>query len=79
MVGSDGFNAWQMFVPGDVYEAAIPDLSSIEGLLDIPTGFLTWGVFAINIPGFVFDEFRYQYLSQTFWSRWSADFFAAQR
>lgn len=79
IVDPTGNPAWRMFVPGDVREAPIPDLSTIEGLDDIGTGFLTWAVFSVSIPGFSFDEFRYEYLNSRFWDRWSVDFFTAQR
>jgi len=51
MVGADGNPAWRMFLPGNVREAPIPDLSGIPEITDIPSGFLTWGVFAVSIPG----------------------------
>lgn len=79
IVDPTGNPAWRMFLPGNVREAPIPDLSSIEGLDDINPGFLTWAVFAISIPGFDFDEFRYEYLNDRFWSRWAVDYFTAQR
>lgn len=79
IVGADGNPAWRMFVPGDVTEAPIPDLGSIEGIDDMPPGFLTWGIFSVSIPGFDFDEFRYEYLSDRYWSRWAVDFYTAQR
>ncbi|GAB5550380.1 MAG: hypothetical protein SangKO_101400 [Sandaracinaceae bacterium] len=79
MVGADGNPAWRMFLPGNVREAPIPDLSGIPEITDIPSGFLTWGVFAVSIPGFDFDEFRYEYLSDRYWDAWAVDFFSAQR
>lgn len=79
ITGSDGNPAWRMFLPGHVREAPAPDLSSIPGLEDMPPGFLSWGVFAISIPNFKFDEFRYSDLNDLFWTRWSSDFFTAQR
>lgn len=79
IVDPTGNPAWRMFLPGTVRAAPIPDLSSIEGIDDIGTGFVTWGVFAISIPGFAFDEFRYEYLSDRYWRRWAVDFFLAQR
>ncbi|MEZ4339454.1 MAG: IPT/TIG domain-containing protein [Sandaracinaceae bacterium] len=79
IVDATGNPAWRMFLPGDVREAPIPDLSSIEGLDDLNPGFLTWAVFAVSIPGFDFDEFRYEYLNSRFWSRWAVDYFTAQR
>ena len=70
---------WSMFVPGNVHEAPMPNLAEIEGISDIAGGFLTWAVFSVQVPGFVFDEFRYNYLAQALWDRYSLDVFAAQR
>lgn len=78
MVGGDGQPAWRMFVRGDVFEAPIPDLSSIEGLDDISSGPITWAVYAVKIPGFDFDTFSYAHLNDRFWSHYSVDYFAAQ-
>jgi hypothetical protein len=79
MVGADGNPAWRMYLPGNVREAPAPDFASIPGLEDLPPGFLTWGVFAISIPGFDFNEFRYSDLNDFFWTRWAVDFYTAQR
>ncbi|HJL15040.1 MAG TPA: IPT/TIG domain-containing protein [Sandaracinaceae bacterium LLY-WYZ-13_1] len=79
IIGADGNPAWRMFVPGNVREAPIPNLSTIEGIDDMPSGFLTWAVFAVTIPGFDFDEFSYEYLSERYWTRWALDVFLAQR
>lgn len=79
MIGADGNPAWRMFLPGNVRSAPAPDFSTIEGLDDIPTGFFTWGVFAVSIPGFNFNEFRYEYLNDAFWSRWALDAWLGQR
>jgi hypothetical protein len=68
MVGGDGNPAWQMFVPGDVYEAPLPDFSMVPGLEDISSGTIFWAIFSIKVPGFVFDEFRYSYLNDRYWS-----------
>jgi hypothetical protein len=79
MVGGDGNPAWRHFVPGNVYEAPIPDLSSIEEIDDISAGFITWVVYAVKIPGFDFDEFSYTYLQDRFWSHYAVDYFTATR
>jgi len=68
MIGGDGNPAWRMFVPGNVYEAPIPDFSSIPELEDISSGTIIWAVFSISVPGFTFDEFRYTYLNDRYWS-----------
>ncbi|HUF85549.1 MAG TPA: IPT/TIG domain-containing protein, partial [Acidimicrobiia bacterium] len=77
--GADGNPAWRQFLPGDVREAPIPNLSSIEGIDDMPPGFMSWAVFAITIPGLDFDTFSYEYLSDRFWTRWALDVYLAQR
>ncbi len=79
VVGADGNPWWRYIVAGDVREAPVPDLSGIPTLGDLPPGFMTWGVFAVTIPDYDFNAFRYQDLNDTFWTRWSADFFLAQR
>ncbi len=79
MVGADGNPAWRMYTPGNVREAPAPDLSSIPGLDDLPSGFLQWAVFAITIPGFDFNTFRYSDLNSFYWSRSAANSFLAQR
>jgi hypothetical protein len=79
MVGADNNPAWRMYLPGDVREAPAPDLSSIPGLDDLPPGYLTWAVYAISIPGFDFDTFRYSDLNDFFWTRSAVDYFIAQR
>lgn len=79
MIGGDGNPAWRHFAPGDVREAPIPDLSTIPEIDDISEGFITWVVYAVQIPGFRFDEFSYLYLQDRFWSAWSYDVFTAQR
>jgi len=79
MIGGDGNPAWRHFAPGNVREAPIPDLSTIPGIDDISPGFVTWVVYAIKIPGFRFDEFRYTYLQDRFWSHYAVDYFTAQQ
>lgn len=79
MLDPTGNPAWRMFVPGNVNEAPIPDLSSIDGLDDIGSGFLAWAVFSISIPGFDFDELSYRHLNTRYWDAWSSETFTAQR
>ena len=76
--GGDGNPAWRYVVRGDVTEAPIPDLSSIEGLEDVAGGTLSWLVFAVHIPGFDFDEFSYAHLNDRYWDAWSVDMFTAR-
>lgn len=77
VIGGDGMPAWRMFVRGDTFEAPMPDLSSIPGIPDVATGTLFWVVYAVRIPGFNFDEFRYTYLNDRYWSQASYNFFNA--
>jgi len=79
MVGGDGNPAWRHYARGSVYEAPIPDLSSIPEIDDISSGFITWQVYAVKIPGFDFDEFSYTYLQQRYWSHHASDYFTATR
>jgi hypothetical protein len=75
--GGDGNPAWRHFTPGNVREAPIPDLSTIPEISDISPGVITWAVFAVKIPGFVYDEFSYTYLYDAYWSHSSLDLFTA--
>lgn len=79
IIGADGNSWWRYICAGNVREAPVPDLSSIPTLGDLPPGFMTWGVFAVTIPDYDFNEFRYADLNDIYWTRWSADFFLAQR
>ncbi len=78
MVGGDGNPAWRMFLPGDVTEAPIPDLSSIPMIEDIAGGYITWVVYAVTIPGFDFDTFTYNHLNQRYWSHYSYNYFLSE-
>ena len=78
MLGGDFMPAWRMFVRGDVFEAPMPDLSTIEGLEDVTPGDVTWVVYAVKIPGFDFDTFSYAHLNDRYWSHYSYDYFTAQ-
>ncbi len=88
ITGADGNPAWRVFLPGNVHEAPIPDLSTLATLFpevppeliqDIPSGFLQWRVQAIGIPGFDFNEFRYSDMNDLYWTRWARNSFTAQR
>lgn len=79
MVGEDGNPAWRMFVPGDQFEAPLPDFSSIDGLADITAGVVSWSITSIRIPGFDFNEVSYSDLNRRSWVAWSSDLFTAQR
>lgn len=70
---------WRMFVPGTVQQTPVPDFGSIEGLGDITSGFITWGVWAISIDGFMFDNLRYTDVNGSNWSREALDAWVFQR
>lgn len=70
---------WRMMVPGNITQVPVPDFGSIEGLGDIGTGFITWGVFAISIDGFMFDNLRYSDLNGNNWEREALDTWVFQR
>jgi len=75
VTGGDGFPAWEQFVPGTLTESPLPDLSSIEGLEDIPAGFLDWVVRGVRIEGFEFNSFHYGHLSPRVWTHTAVDNF----
>ncbi len=79
LVGGDNNPAWRSFVRGDIYEAPIPDLSSIPEITDIADGFVTWVVYAIDIPGFDFNTVNYGDQAQRRWSAWAVDVFTARQ
>ena len=79
MIGSDGNPAWRHLAPGNVFEAPVPDLSSIPGIPDVTEGSVIWAVYAIRIPDFDFDSFSYRYLNDRYWTAWATDTFRATR
>jgi hypothetical protein len=79
MVDSDGNPAWRHILPGDVFEAPVPDFSPVPGVPDIESGVVTWVVYAARSPGLVFDEFSYRYFETAYWSHYAYDVFTATR
>ena len=79
MIGADGNPAWKMFVPGELQEAPIPNLETVPGINDLPSGQVVWGIFAIRMPSFDFDRVSYAVLNELLWEAWSIDVFTAQR
>lgn len=64
---------WQTFARGSERAFYFPDISRIEGLADLPAGLqLYMNITGIRTPGFDFDNFRYTYLSQLYWTGYSA-------
>lgn len=64
---------WQTFANGSARSFSYPDLSRIEGLRDLPAGAqLYLSINAFRTPGFVFNEFRYNFLSQLYWTAYAS-------
>ncbi len=64
---------WQTYANRTERTFRFPDLSGVMGLRDLPTGqsfymYLT----AFRVAGFDFNEFRYNNLSQLYWSAYAA-------
>jgi hypothetical protein len=79
MTGGDGQPAWRQFIPGDVHEAPIPNttVTATCGAPDYSGGFVQWGVYAVQIPGFDYNTFSYSYLNDQYWTGSAVDFFSA--
>lgn len=71
----DQLPIWRILLPGDRLEYDLPDLAAIAGLPEPPSGYSIWIVYGISSPGFVYNEFSYRFLSQSYWSAFSADAF----
>jgi hypothetical protein len=71
----DQLPLWRILIPGDQLSYELPDLAAVAGLPAPPSGYTVWIVYGISSPGFVYDEFTYRYLSQSYWSAFSADAF----
>ena len=78
-MGGDGVPAWRQIVPGTVFDTAIPDLSTVEGLRDIAVGSVSWGIKAVKIPNFNYNAFQYPILSQQYWTHEAYNTFIARR
>jgi hypothetical protein len=79
IVGGDGLPAWSQILPGDAREVPIPDLSSIAGQSDLPSGFIQWAVTAVKIDDFRYNEFQYTYMQQRYWTHTAENVFFARR
>ena len=71
----DQLPLWRILIPGDQLSYELPDLAAIASLPAPPSGYTVWIVYGISSPGFVYNEFTYRYLSQSYWSAFSADAF----
>jgi hypothetical protein len=79
IIGGDGLPAWTQVVSGELTASTIPDFSSVPELTDVPAGVIVWSVRAIRIEDFDFDAFKYNLLSERFWTHTSIDTFTMQR
>jgi hypothetical protein len=66
---------WQIILPGDQTSFVLPDLTALAGLPELPSDYSVWVTYGIESPGFVYDEWSYRYLNQSYWSAYSADVF----
>jgi hypothetical protein len=64
---------WQHHFPGNVREIGIPDISMIPTLTDIPRGIYQLSVCGFRVAGFDYNNFRYQYLSQYYWTAFATN------
>jgi hypothetical protein len=71
----DQLPLWRIILSGDQLSYDLPDLAAVADLPAPPSGYTVWIVYGISSPGFVYNEFSYRYLSQTYWSAFSADAF----
>ncbi|MFO0605296.1 MAG: IPT/TIG domain-containing protein [Polyangiales bacterium] len=64
---------WQSFTPGTARSFVFPDVSRVEGLSDMPQGQpLYLNVTGFRLPGFVYNDLRYNWLSQFNWTAYAA-------
>jgi hypothetical protein len=64
---------WQHHFPSMDRNFYVPDISSIPGLTDMPRGLYDLSICAIDVPGFDFNQFRYQFLSQYYWTAYASN------
>ncbi len=63
---------WQHLAPGRERTIRYPDLSSLMGLADLPTGsLLQLSLVGVRIPGFDFNRFTYTTIGQAYWSAYA--------
>lgn len=59
---------WRFFVPGNVREVFLPDLSAVETATKLQPGVMVWTVRAVKIDGFDFNRFDYGDLRGSAWT-----------
>jgi hypothetical protein len=64
---------WQHHFQGSVHQIAMPDISHIMGLTDIPHGIYQLSVCGFRVAGFDWNNFRYQYLAQYYWTAYATN------
>lgn len=62
---------WQTFALGSERAFRFPNIGTIMGLGDLPTTPLYMSVTGLRVPGFNFNEFRYTWLSQLYWTAYA--------
>jgi hypothetical protein len=64
---------WQHHFPGTAREIAIPDISMVPMLNDMPRGIYQLSVCGIRVTGFDFNNFNYRWLNRFYWSAYSGN------
>ena len=65
-------NSWQHLAPGAERAITYPNLSSLMGLADLPSGsLLGLSLVGVRIPGFDFNRFTYATIGQAYWSAYA--------
>ncbi len=74
----DQIPIWKYILPGHMTTYTVPDLTAIAGLPELPSGYSVWVIWGIESPGFVYDSWSYRFLSNNYWSAYTADVFIFQ-
>ena len=64
---------WQHHFPGTAREIAIPDISMIPMLNDMPRGVYQLSVCGLRVSGFDFNNFNYRWLNRFYWTAYSGN------
>lgn len=63
---------WAHYAPGSVRAIQYPDLSTLQGLRDLPAGdFLGLSLVGVRIPGFAFNRFTYTSIGPGYWTAYA--------
>ncbi len=64
---------WQSFTPGAARSFSLPDVSRVMGFNDLPSGQpLYVNITGFRLPGFVYNDLRFNWLSQFNWTAYAA-------